>query len=85
MEIKIMKNTIIINGKESQLPFKRWFLDYLEEQTYEDVRIDSIEESYQFYTDFEVMQIADEYFTEMFYTLEKIEGEKIFVIDENDL
>ena len=80
-----MKNTIIINGKESQLPFKRWFLDYLEEQTYEDVRIDSIEESYQFYTDFEVMQIADEYFTEMFYTLEKIEGEKIFVIDENDL
>ena len=81
----MMKHTIIITGKESQLPFKRWFLDYLEEQTYEDVRIDSIEESYQFYTDFEVMQIADEYFTEMFYTLEKIEGEKIFVIDENDL
>ena len=75
---------IIINGKESQLPFGKWFLEEMEEQTDDDMVFETLEEVYFYFTEEEVEQMAKDYFEEMYYTFEKIENGMIYVTCEDD-
>ena len=79
MEIKKMNTNIIINGKESQLPFGQWFEEYLIEEA-----DDEITDIASYYTEKEIKKYAKEYFKEMEYTFKKYENGTIYVVDKYD-
>lgn len=72
-----MNANIIINGKESQLPFGQWFEEYLIEQA-----DDEITDVTSYYTEKEIKKYAKEYFKEMEYIFKKYENNTIYVIDK---
>ena len=74
-----MNANIIINGKESQLPFGQWFEEYLIEEA-----DDEITDITSYYTEKEIKKMAKEYFKEMEYIFKKYENNTIYVIDKYD-
>lgn len=74
-----MNANIIINGKESQLPFGQWFEEYLIEEA-----DDEITDITSYYTEKEIKKMAKEYFKEMEYVFKKYENNTIYVIDKYD-
>lgn len=74
-----MNANIIINGKESQLPFGQWFEEYLIEEA-----DDEITDITSYYTEKEIKKYAKEYFKEMEYIFKKYENDTIYVIDKYD-
>ena len=74
-----MNANIIINGKESQLPFGQWFEEYLIEEA-----DDEITDVTSYYTEKEIKKMAKEYFKEMEYVFKKYENGIIYVIDKYD-
>ena len=74
-----MNANIIINGKESQLPFGQWFEEYLIEEAN-----DEITDITSYYTEKEIKKYAKEYFKEMEYIFKKYENDTIYVIDKYD-
>ena len=74
-----MNANIIINGKESQLPFGQWFEEYLIEEA-----DDEITDVTSYYTEKEIKKMAKEYFKEMEYVFKKYENDTIYVIDKYD-
>ena len=74
-----MNANIIINGKESQLPFGQWFEEYLIEEA-----DDEITDITSYYTEKEIKKYAKEYFKEMDYIFKKYENNTIYVIDKYD-
>ena len=74
-----MNANIIINGKESQLPFGQWFEEYLIEEA-----DDEITDITSYYTEKEIKKMAKEYFKEMEYVFKKYENDTIYVIDKYD-
>ena len=75
---------IIINGHESQLPFGKWFLEYMADQADEEVTFTSLEDTYSFFSKKEVKEMAKEYFEEMFYNFKKIANGMIYVTCEDE-
>lgn len=74
-----MNANIIINGKESQLPFGKWFEEYLIDEANEEItNITS------YYTEKEIKKMAKQYFKEMDYIFKKYENNTIYVIDKYD-
>lgn len=74
-----MNANIIINGKESQLPFGQWFEEYLIEEA-----DDEITDITSYYTEKEIKKMAKQYFKEMDYIFKKYENDTIYVIDKYD-
>ncbi len=72
-----MNANIIINGKESQLPFGQWFEEYLIEEA-----DNEITDVTSYYTEKEIKKYAKEYFKEMEYIFKKYENGTIYVIDK---
>ena len=74
-----MNANIIINGKESQLPFGQWFEEYLIDEA-----DDEITDVTSYYTEKEIKKMAKQYFKEMEYTFKKYENGTIYVTDKYD-
>ena len=72
-----MNANIIINGKESQLPFGQWFEEYLIDEA-----DDEITDITSYYTEKEIKKMAKQYFKEMEYIFKKYENDTIYVTDK---